>query len=230
MGSVRSEDRRTCRAWRARWAAHQAAASSVDQGGSQRQRPRACCNVCASVGRSARAFAKHWRIASSRPTGNGPGASADGGSGRVWRWWESTSTTLSAGNTGFPVSRKYPTGLEGGGELAKPRRRRDLLVAGPHETATHAARRLQPRHVGVAIQPVEAAHFQGDVVFENLGDVGHGTSSGSHPEEISPNGRPRRVRSLGRSLSRNPTPRSGPPRRGIKQSDLTKLRPVCRQR
>src|SRR6516165_4880104 len=55
-------------------------------------------------------------------------------------------------------------------------------------------------HVSVEIQAVDAAHFQRHVVFDNLGNVGHGTSSRVAPEEISPNDRPRRALALARTF------------------------------
>ena len=47
---------------------------------------------------------------------------------------------------------------------------------------------LQPWDVGVEIQTVDAAHFQGHVVFDNLGNVGHDVSSWLHLKRYHPTG------------------------------------------
>jgi len=85
-------------------------------------------------------------------------------------------------------------------DLAEDRRRGNFLPAGSNEKVNHAAPALQPRDVRVEIQAVDAPHFQGHVVFDNLGNVRHDTSSWLAPEEISPRRRPRREASRSDAL------------------------------
>ena len=85
------------------------------------------------------------------------------------------------------LSRPCPqAGFERVADLAEHGGRRDLLATPPHEKIDDAARALQPRDIGVEIQPVDAADFQGHVVFDNLGNVGHDTSSGWHQKRYHP--------------------------------------------
>src|SRR5881409_1408334 len=104
---------------------------------------------------------------------------------------------------------------------------KDLLPTRTDQKINHPAGTLQPRNVGVEIQPVETAHFQRHVVFDNLGNVGHDRSSGWHQKRYHPTHvrDERRVR-LGRAPAA--TPRGGPPERHA-TTFLTKLRlkPTC---
>ena len=128
------------------------------------------------------------------------------------RFREAVAVALGHRVLAFPLAEFHPgdvvligpraqSRLEGRRDLPEHRGRGDLLAAAPHEEIDHAARGLQSRHIGIEIEPVDAADFQGHVVFDNLGDVGHGTSSWFAPEEISPNRvREKASASLGRCL------------------------------
>ena len=76
--------------------------------------------------------------------------------------------------------------LEGIADLAEYLGRGDLLATGAHEKINHAAGTLQPWDIRIEIQPVEATDFQGHMVFDNLGNVGHDTSSGWHQKRYHP--------------------------------------------
>ena len=55
----------------------------------------------------------------------------------------------------------------------KQRRRRNRMAQVIVQEVAQPARRLQLRHVGVQVQPVDAANRQGHVVADKLVDVGH---------------------------------------------------------
>jgi hypothetical protein len=94
------------------------------------------------------------------------------------------------------------------------RRRRDRIAEIITQEVAEAAGRLQLGHVRVQIQPVEAPHFERDVVTDNIGDVGRhrtllggkvddGTPPGARRSCIGPNiKRPRSGRTL--KVRRNP--------------------------
>jgi hypothetical protein len=72
------------------------------------------------------------------------------------------------------------------GELAQDGGRGDLLSTAADEKVDDATPTLQPGHVGVEVQTVDAADFQRHVVFDNLGNVGHDSSSRWHVKRYHP--------------------------------------------
>jgi hypothetical protein len=71
-------------------------------------------------------------------------------------------------------------------DLAEHGRRGDALSTAADEEVDHPAPALQSGHIRVEIQPIKAAHFQADVVFDNVGDIGHDSSSGWHQKRYHP--------------------------------------------